>query len=159
LVVPAEGELEFLHPLPVERLWGVGKVTAKKLNDRGIFTVADVAKVPDAALLAMLGKATGRHIGALARNVDPRPVTAGRRGGSIGSQHAMGRRPKSADELDAAAVGIVDRVARRMRRASRVGRTVTLRLRFDDFTRITRSHTMPMSTSHTETILSTVRTL
>ena len=133
LVVPHDGELAFLHPLPVERLWGVGAKTADKLHDRGITTVGEVARIAEAALVAMLGRASGRHLHALAHNRDPRPVEVGRRRRSIGSQRALGQGPRSRDEIDAVLVGLVDRVARRMRAAGRVGRTVVLRLRFDDF--------------------------
>jgi DNA polymerase IV len=159
LVVPPDGELEFLHPLPVERLWGVGPVTAAKLRSRGITTVGEVAGLAEAALVAMLGRASGRHLHALAHNRDPRPVQVGRRRHSIGSQHALGRAPRSPDDIDAAVVALVDRVTRRMRAAGRVGRTVVLRLRFDDFTRATRSHTLPQDTAGTRTILHTVRAL
>src|SRR6478672_10993544 len=114
LIVPPDGEFEFLHPLPVQKLWGVGQVTADKLRDRGIFTVRDVAAVDENALVAMLGRASGRHLHALAHNRDPRPVQAGRRRGSIGSQRALGRRRHSLEELDVALVGIVDRVCRRL---------------------------------------------
>jgi DNA polymerase-4 len=161
LEVPPDGELGFLHPLPVERLWGVGAVTARKLRDRGIATVSDVARLDEAVLVAMLGPASGRHLHALAHNRDPRPVVVGRRRGSIGSQHACGRsrRSRSPAAIDEIVVGLVDRVTRRMRAASRVGRTVVLRLRFDDFTRATRSHTLPQATAHTETVLATARGL
>ena len=159
LVVPPEDELAFLHPLPIERVWGVGAVTAAKLHDRGITTVGDIARTSPAALIAMLGRASGRHIHALARNEDPRPVQVGRRRRSIGSQHALGRGPRSPDEIDTEVVALVDRVTRRMRKAKRVGRTVVLRLRFDDFSRATRSHTLPRATAHTETILTTARAL
>jgi DNA polymerase-4 len=159
LVVPPGRELAFLHPLPVERLWGVGPVTAGKLRDRGIVTVAEVARLPEAALVSMLGRASGRHLHALAHNRDPRPVQVGRRRRSIGSQRALGRSPKSPDELDAVLIALVDRVTRRMRGAGRAGRTVVLRLRFDDFSRATRSHTLPLATAHTHTILTTARAL
>ena len=159
LVVPPDAELTFLHPLPVERLWGVGAVTARKLHDRGITTVGEVANLPEAALVSMLGRASGRHLHALAHNRDPRPVQVGRRRRSIGSQRALGRSPKSADAIDAALIGLVDRVTRRMRSAGRVGRTVVLRFRFDDFSRATRSHTLDQATAHTHTILTTARTL
>jgi DNA polymerase-4 len=159
LVVPPGGELDFLHPLPVERLWGVGPVTATKLHDRGIRTVGDVAQLPEPALVAMLGGASGRHLHALAHNRDPRPVETGRRRRSIGAQHALGRSSRSAASVDATLVALVDRVTRRMRAADRVGRTVMLRLRFDDFARVTRSHTLARATAHTPTILATVRGL
>jgi DNA polymerase-4 len=159
LVVPPDGEFAFLHPLPVERLWGVGPITARKLHDRGIRTVGQVARLGEGTLVSMLGRASGRHLHALAHNRDPRPVHVGRRRGSIGSQRALGRSPKSADAVDAVLVGLVDRVTRRMRAAGRVGRTVVLRLRFDDFTRATRSYTLPHSTAHTQTVLDTARAL
>ena len=159
LVVPPDDELGFLHPLPVERLWGVGRVTAAKLHDRGLRTVGQVAALDEALLVALLGRASGRHLHALAHNRDPRPVQTGRRRRSIGSQRAMGRRPKTFDEIDATLVAIVDRVARRMRSGRRVCRTVILRLRFDDFTRATRSFTMPRATGQTDAILEAARGL
>ena len=161
LLVQPDRELEFLHPLPVERLWGVGAVTARKLHGRGIVSVGDVARLPEAVLVAILGRASGRHLHALAHNRDPRPVVVGRRRGSIGSQHAVrrARASRSPEAVDATVVALVDRVTRRMRAASRVGRTVVLRLRFDDFSRVTRSHTLPRPTAHTETILTTARQL
>ena len=159
LVVAPDGELAFLHPLPVERLWGVGSVTAGKLRNRGIRTVGEVARFGEPALVSILGRAAGRHLHALAHNRDPRPVRVGRRRGSIGSQRALGRSPRSPEAIDAVVVGLVDRVTRRMRAAGRVGRTVVLRLRFDDFSRATRSHTLPHATAHTHTILTTARGL
>jgi DNA polymerase-4 len=159
LMVPPDGELDFLHPLPVERLWGVGPVTAAKLRSRGIVTVGEVAGLAEAGLVAMLGRASGRHLHALAHNRDPRPVQVGLRRHSIGSQHALGRTPRSPEDIDAAVVALVDRVTRRMRAAGRIGRTVVLRLRFADFSRATRSHTLPQATAGTRTILDTVRTL
>jgi DNA polymerase-4 len=159
LLVPPDGELAFLHPLPVERLWGVGPKTAAKLHARGIVTVGEVARLDEASLVSMLGRASGRHLHALAHNRDPRPVQVGRRRRSIGSQHALGWSPKSSADIDAAVVRLVDRVTRRMRTAGRVGRTVVLRLRFDDFERVSRSHTLPQATAQTPTILSAVRDL
>jgi DNA polymerase-4 len=159
LVVPPDGELAFLHPLPVERLWGVGPVTARKLRVRGISTVGEVAQLAETALVTMLGRTAGRHLYALAHNRDPRPVQVGRRRRSIGSQCALGRSPKAPDAIDAVLVSLVDRVTRRMRAAGRVGRTVVLRLRFGDFSRATRSHTLPRPTAHTQTILVTARWL
>ena len=159
LVVPPDGELAFLHPLPVERLWGVGPATAGRLHGRGLKTVGQVAQITETALESMLGRAAGRHLHALAHNRDPRPVHVGRRRRSIGSQHALGRAPRSAAAVDTVVVGLVDRVTRRMRAARRVGRTVVLRLRFGDFSRATRSHTLPQATAHTQTILAAVRWL
>ena len=159
LVVPPDGELAFLHPLPVERLWGVGPVTAAKLRGHGVTRVGQVARLGEATLVTMVGQASGRHLHALAHNRDPRPVDTGRRRRSIGSQRALGRSPRSPADLDVILISLVDRITRRMRTAGRAGRTVVLRLRFDDFTRATRSHTLSWPTSHTPTILATARTL
>ena len=159
LVVPAGTELDFLHPLPVQRLWGVGPVNTAKLNQVGIYTVGQVAGLGEAGLISILGQASGRHLHALAHNRDPRAVKGATRRRSIGSQHALGRSRHRPADIDAVAMGLVDRVTRRMRDADRTGRTVVLRLRFDDYSRVTRSHTLIRSTAHTATILSTVRAL
>jgi DNA polymerase IV len=159
LVVPPDRELNFLHPLPVELLWGVGAVTSRKLRSEGITTVAQVAKLGEVTLVRMLGRASGRHLHALAHNRDPRPVQVGRRRRSMGAQRSIGRAPKSAASVDAVLVGLVDRLARRLRAAHRVCRTVVLRLRFDDLSRATRSHTLSEATAQTETILSAARGL
>jgi DNA polymerase-4 len=155
LVVPPDRELEFLHPLPVERLWGVGAVTSGKLRDRGITTVREVSELPEATLVSMLGRAAGRHLHALSRNYDPRPVQVRRRRRSIGSQRALGRRRRPPEELVTSLIALVDRVTRRLRTARRLCRTVVLRLRFDDFSRATRSQTMGEPTAQTHTILRT----
>ena len=159
LVVPPDDELQFLHPLPVERLWGVGPVTARKLRARGITTVRQVAFLPESLLVSMLGRASGHHLHALAHNLDPRPVHPRRRRRSIGSQRARGRAPWSPESVDADLVTLVDRVTRRMRKAGRSGRTVVLRLRFGDYTRATRSATLPYATASTERVLATARAL
>ena len=159
LVVPPGRELAFLHALPVERLWGVGDVTARKLRDRGIGTVAQVARLDEAVLVSMLGRASGRHLHALAHNRDPRPVQPRRRRRSMGAQRALGRRRRSCEEIDATVIALVDRLARRLRAARRVSRTVVLRLRFADFSRATRSQTLPYGTAHTHELLATARGL
>jgi DNA polymerase-4 len=159
LVVPPDGELAFLHPLPVERLWGVGPVTAAKLRRLGITTVGEVAQLPEAALVRMLGRASGRHLHALAHNRDPRPVQPRRRRRSIGSQRALGRSPRSIERIDTVLLGLVDRVTERMRVADRIGRTVVLRLRFNDFSRATRSHTLAYPTAQTQVVLEAARDL
>jgi DNA polymerase-4 len=159
LLVPPDDELGFLHPLPVERLWGVGRVTAAKLHGRGLRTVGQVAALDEAMLVCLLGRASGRQLHALSHNRDPRPVQTGRRRRSIGSQRALGRRPTSLEAIDSSVIAIVDRVARRLRAGRRACRTVVLRLRFDDFTRATRSLTMPRLTDQSEAILAAARTL
>jgi DNA polymerase-4 len=159
LAVPPDDELGFLHPLPVERLWGVGPVSATKLHARGIRTVGQVAALDEPVLEYLLGRAAGRHIHALAHNRDPRRVRTGRRRGSIGSQRALGRRPKTLADIDATLVAIVDRVAHRLRGGRRVCGTVVLRMRFDDFSRATRSLTLPRATSQTHALLTAARAL
>ncbi|WP_433269922.1 DNA polymerase IV [Micromonospora vinacea] len=159
LVVAPDAELAFLHPLPVERLWGVGPVTAAKLRERRIRTVGEVARLGEAALVSLLGAGAGRHLHALAHNRDPRAVQVGRRRGSMGAQHALSRTPHASTELDAILAGLVDRVSRRMRTAGRSGRTVVLRLRFGDYTRATRSHTVGKATADTTPLLAAARAL
>jgi DNA polymerase-4 len=159
LVVEPDGELAFLHPLAVERLWGVGAVTGARLHELGISTVGEVADLSEEALIAILGQGPGRHLHALAHNRDPRPVVVGRRRHSIGSQHALGRSALSRPEVDAIVVGLVDRVSSRLRGSGRVARTVMLRLRFGDFSRATRSLTLPRATAQTEALLEAARAL
>ncbi len=159
LLVPPADEFGFLHPLPVESLWGVGPATAEKLHARRLATVGQVAQLAEAELVAMLGRASGRHLYALAHNRDPRPVRPRLRRRSIGAQRALGRSALTPDAVDAAVVALVDRVTRRMRAAGRVGRTVVLRLRFRDFSRATRSHTLTHATAQTESILAVARGL
>ncbi len=161
LVVEPAGELDFLHPLPVERLWGVGVKTADKLHARGINTVGEVAALSELALVGMLGKGSGRHLHALAHNRDPRPVVVGRRRRSIGGQRAIGRRgqPKAPEFLDEVLVGLIDRITRRLRAARRAARTVILRLRLDDFTRVTRSLTLGQATAESRALLGAAREL
>lgn len=161
LLVEPDRELAFLHPLPVRRLWGVGAKTAEKLRLHGIHTVADVAELSETSLGAMVGPAMGRQLFALAHNIDRRRVVTGVRRRSVGAQRALGRNGNrmSAEEIDAVVVNLVDRITRRMRSAGRTGRTVVLRLRFDDFGRITRSHTLPRATASTEVVLAAAREL
>jgi DNA polymerase-4 len=161
LLVPPDRELAFLHPLPVRRLWGVGAKTADKLRAHGIETVADVAELSETTLGSLVGGAMGRQLFALSHNIDRRRVVTGQRRRSVGAQRALGRagNAMSADEVDAVVVNLIDRITRRMRKADRTGRTVVLRLRFDDFGRVTRSHTMAHATASTDVILGAARTL
>jgi DNA polymerase-4 len=159
LIVEPEREEEFLLPLPVERLWGVGKVTAEKLHRLGIRTVGQLAELESATAEQLLGKAAGAHLHALARLRDPRPVDTTRRRGSIGSQRALGTRPRSADELDVILSQIVDRLARRLRDHDRVCRTVVLRLRYGDFMKATRSRSLRSPTTSTALLLTVARGL
>ncbi|GAA2059591.1 DNA polymerase IV [Williamsia deligens] len=157
--VPPHGEITFLHPLPIERLWGVGKVTAAKLHAHGITTVGDIADAGEKALASMVGRGAAAHLHALSLAQDPRRVTTGVRHRSIGAQRAMGRGPHAFADLDATVMAIADKLGRRLRRADRVCRTVVLRLRFDDFTRASRSHTLVDATDSTELILAAARRL
>lgn len=153
LVVPPADELGFLHQLPIERLWGVGRVTTAKLHARGISTVGQIAELGEQACVAMLGRASGRHLHALAHNRDRRPVRARRRRRSIGAQRALGRGHRSRQELVAVLIALVERVARRLRGAGRRCRTVVLRLRFADYSRATRSHTLQDPTASTHALV------
>jgi DNA polymerase-4 len=160
LLVPERAELRLLHLLPVERVWGVGPVTAGKLHAHGIATVGELAQVPEPDLVDMVGRGTGRQLHALAHNRDPRRVRTGQRRRAMGTQSAMGRRaPRTPAALDARLVGLVDRITRRLRGADRVARTVVLRFRFDDFSRATRSHTLGEATSETGVVLAAARGL
>jgi DNA polymerase-4 len=161
LVVQPDREIEFLHPLPVERLWGVGAVTAEKLHARGLTKVGQLAELGEDELVGILGRASGRHVHALANNRDPRQVDrVRRRRRSMGAQRALGRKmPRSHGALDTVMVGLMDKLTQRMRGAHRVCRTVVLRLRFGDFTRATRSQTIPEATAETQILLATAREL
>ncbi|TAJ49474.1 MAG: DNA polymerase IV [Herbiconiux sp.] len=159
LIVEPDREHDFLLPLPVERLWGVGDATATKLHGLGIRTVGQLAELESATAERLLGRATGAHLHALARLRDPRPVDTTRRRASIGSQRALGSRPRSPGELDLILTQIVDRLARRLRDGDRVCRTVVLRLRFGDFTKATRSRTVRSGSDRTTVLLGVAREL
>jgi DNA polymerase-4 len=159
LVVPPDKELEFLHPLEAQALWGVGPATAEKLHAVGLRTVGEVARLPETRLVELVGRAAGRKLHALAHNRDPRPVKRTPRRRSVGSQCAIGTRRFEPEALDATVLALVDRVTRRMRAKGRTGRTVVLRMRFGDFGRATRSHTLPRPTSATSAVLAEMRTL
>lgn len=154
LTVPAGRELDFLHPLRVEELWGVGPATAAKLHAHGLETVGAIARLAEHELVGIVGRAAGRKLHALAHHRDPRRVSSRRARRSFGSQSALGRRRRSREELDATILALSDRVTRRMRAAGRAGHTVVLRLRFGDYGRATRSHTLPEPTAETQTVRS-----
>jgi DNA polymerase IV len=159
LVIAPSEEADFLRPLPVEALWGVGEATAEKLHALGIHTVGELGRRDEAELRLFLGSHAARHLHAIAHNRDPRRVRRGRRRRSIGSQSAFAGASKSRADLDALLVALVDRVAQRVRAANRAGRTVTLRLRFGDFSRASRSRTLPHATAGTATIQAAARAL
>lgn len=159
LVVPLDGERQFLHALPVERLWGVGDITAAKLHAARVFKVADVARLTPGELSALVGRAAGHHLHALATGHDPRRVqtTTARR--SIGAQHALGGGGPSFGDADQALLALCDKVGRRLRRSAQQASTVTIRLRFGDFRRSTSSRTFARPTESTTTIIDAARSL
>jgi DNA polymerase-4 len=159
LCVPARGERAFLLPLPVERVWGVGKASAARLHAHGIATVGDVARLGEDAVASILGRAHGRRLHAIATNGHFRAVRSGRRRRSFGAQRALGLRRYRRGEVEQTLDALVDRVTRRMRTAHRVGRTVILRMRFGDYSGATRSHTLAASTSETRAVRAAAREL
>src|SRR5690606_32342233 len=158
LVVPVDGELGFLHRLPVERLWGVGAATAAKLHAARLRTVADVARLTPGELAAIVGRAAGHHLHALASGHDPRRVRTATTRRSIGAQQALGARRTFAD-AESALLALCDKVARRLRRAGRTAGAVTVRLRFTDFRRSTSSRTLSVPTESTSVVWETARAL
>ena len=158
-VVSPECEIEFLHPLPVERLWGVGAATARKLHARGLRTVGQAAALDESELTEILGKAAGRYVHAIAHNFDRRPVKRRRGRRSFGAQRALRRTSRSRSDLDAALADLAERVTRRMQRKGRAGRTVVLRLRFSDYTRATRSCTLSRATADADSVAAASRDL
>jgi DNA polymerase IV len=153
IVVHPGEELEFLHPLPVSYLWGVGPVTKRKLNELGIETIGDIASTPQDALVAMLGAGHASHLHALSHNLDPRPVVTSRKAKSLSAQSAMRAKIRSLDELTPTLLRLADRVASRLRKKNQTVRTITIRVRFGDLTAITRSKTMPTPTASTAAIV------
>jgi DNA polymerase-4 len=159
LVVPIETELAFLHSLPVERIWGVGPATSAKLHAARITTVGQMASFEPAELARFVGPGAAHHLHALAHNRDPRRVRSGTSRRSIGSQSAIGRGRHTEAYIDRTLQALVDRVTRRLRSAGRTGTTVVLRLRFDDFSRSTTSHTLTRPTDNTAVVLDVARRL
>jgi DNA polymerase IV len=159
LVVEPDREAAFLRPLPVEALWGVGLITADKLRAHGIDSIGELERRDEGDLALFLGAHAARHLHAIAHRRDPRKVRRGPRRRSIGTQSAFAGGGRSGSDLDTLLVTLVDRVARRARAANRAGRTVTLRFRFADFSRATRSRTLPHPTAGTATILAAGRAL
>lgn len=149
VLVEHGSELDFLHPLPVEAMWGVGIVTARRLHHLGIGTIGELSEVPPMALAPLLGPAAARALRSLSRNRDPRPVHGGRRAGSVGSQQALGRGLADRDEMAVVVLGLADRVGRRLRAKGRTGSTLTVRVRFPGPRSVTRSHTLPSPTGST----------
>lgn len=152
-------ELDFLHSLPVEAMWGVGPVTSRRLRSMGIEDIGQLASVPEAVLGRGLGSVSGTSLHALAHNRDPRPVLRGRRAGSVGSQQALGRGLSELGDMEAVLAGLADRVGRRLRRKDRAGSTITVRVRFPGPRSITRSHTLRWPTYSTPALASVGKAL
>src|SRR6185295_8897047 len=159
LVIEPDREASFLRPLPVEALWGVGLVTANKLRAHGVGTIGELERRDEWELALFLGAHAARHLHAIAQRRDPRRVRRGPPRRSIGTQSALAGGGRSGSDLDALLVSLVDRVTRRARAANRAGRTVTVRFRFADFSRATRSRTLRHPTAGTGAILAAARTL
>ncbi|MHC5795725.1 DNA polymerase IV [Lacisediminihabitans sp. FW035] len=159
LVVPADQTLAFLHPLPVGALWGVGAVTEEALTRRGLRTIGDIARSPLASLQRAVGDASGQKLHDLANGRDPRSVTTASVEKSVGHEVTFEVDTVDADELRRELLRQANAVAVRMRTAGWVGRTVVLKLRYDDFTTITRSRTLAESTDVGRRIYEEVRTI
>ncbi len=149
VVVHPETELDFLHDLPVELMWGVGPVTRARLAGIGVFTIGQMAQTPGRSLERLLGRAVGGKLAALAWDRDPREVVPHRRARSVGAQSALGKKPAVEDVFGPTLRHLADRVASRLRAKSRAGRTVTVRVRFADLRSVTRSVTLPAAISAT----------
>ncbi|MDJ0952631.1 MAG: DNA polymerase IV [Acidimicrobiia bacterium] len=149
VVIDPATELEFLHDLPVELMWGVGPVTKERLAESGVQTIGQLAETPGRSLERLLGRAIGGRLTALAWNHDPRDVETHHRARSVSAQSALGRKPATEEVIGPALRHLADRVASRMRKKNRAGRTVTARVRFADLRAITRSVTLPAPVSAT----------
>jgi DNA polymerase IV len=158
-VVRAGDELAFLRPLPVSQLWGVGPKTLEKLRRIGVRTVHDVEKLPPEVLVRALGEARGRHLHLLAHAVDDRPVTPDLRPKSIGHEETFAADLHDHDEIHVHLVRLSDAVAGRVRAHGQPGRTVTVKVRFGDFTTLTRSVTLAQPIESGPAVLRAARRL
>lgn len=149
LVVPPDQVLGFLHPLPVERMWGVGPATAERLHRLGLTTIADLASTPTATLVATFGPRQGNHLAELARGHDPRPVVVDEPERSIGSEETFAEDLVGVEPVRRELLRMADRTAARLRTAGLVGRTVSIVIRLSDFTTLTRSATLSSPTDVT----------
>jgi DNA polymerase IV len=149
VVVHPDTELDFLHDLRVELMWGVGPVTKARLAEVGVHTIGQLAQMPGGSLGRLLGRAAGDKLTALAWNRDPRDIKTHRRARSAGAQSALGRKPAEERVFRPTLRHLADRVATRLRAKSRPGRTVTVRVRFADLHSVTRSVTLDTPISAT----------
>jgi len=153
LVVVRPGfEQEFLDPLPVGLIWGVGPVNQKRLADRGIRTIGDLAQTPSPAVERLPGHAVGRKLSAMAQDQDPRRIVTDHCSRSVGAQSALPKRSPDPESLRAVLAHLADRVSRRTREKGRAGRTVTVRVRFAGMHSVTRSHTLKEPVAATLTL-------
>ncbi len=159
VVVAPEDTLGFLRPLPVQALWGVGPATLAKLHRMGVTTVGDLAALPEANLVAALGRSQGRHLHLLANGHDPRAVEPERRAKSIGHEETYARDHHLRSTLDRELVGFADAVAARLRAEGLAGRTVQVKVRFGDFRTITRATTLPTPVDDAASLLHAGRAL
>ena len=159
IVVPADEVVAFLHPLPVGALWGVGEKTEKELVRLGLHTVGDIANTPLATLVRALGQATGAHLHALSWGRDERAVVAHEPDRSIGAEETFARDVDDAEVVLRELLRLSERTAGRLRTAGLAGRTVSLKVRFADFTTITRSRTLREATDVGQEIYATARGL
>jgi DNA polymerase-4 len=159
VVVPPGGELAFLHPLPLRALWGVGPATLARLERLGLATVGDLAGIPEEAVIAAVGDATGRHLAALARAHDERPVQPDRAPKSIGHEETFPTDLTDRDLCERELVRLCDAVAARLRRTGMVGRTLSLKVRFAGFVTVTRAHTLPVPTNSAPVLLAEAKRL
>ena len=149
VAVDPETELAFLHDLPVELMWGVGPVTKARLAEAGVLTIGQLAATSGRSLERLLGRALGDKLGALAWNRDPREIRTHHRAHSAGAQSALGKKPAEPRIYQPTLRHLADRVATRLRAKSRPGRTVTVRVRFQDLRSVTRSVTLAVPISAT----------
>ena len=158
-VVEPEETLSFLRPLPVESLWGVGPATLSKLHRIGVLTIADLADLPEENVVAVLGRSQGRHLHLLANGRDERSVEPDRAMKSIGHEETFSRDHHLRSTLERELVQFADSVASRLRAQGLVGRTVQLKVRFGDFTTITRSTTLVVAVDDSRSLLEAGRSL
>jgi DNA polymerase-4 len=159
LAVEPGTEREFLSPLPVSRLWGVGPATLKRLDRMAVHTIGEVAALPESTLTAALGSSLGQRLYALARNDDPRPVVPEREAKSIGAEETFAVDLRDRDACDRELVRLVDRVTTRLRHAGLQARTATLKIRYANFETLTRARTVPAATDVSTVFLATAREL
>jgi len=152
VVVDPDTELDFLHDLPVELMWGVGPVTKARLAEIGVLTIGQLAKTRRGSLESLLGHAAGQKLAALAWNRDPREIEPHRRARSAGAQSAIGKKPAEERVFRPTLRHLADRVGTRLRAKSRLGRTVSVRVRFADLRSVTCSVTLPAPISATATL-------